>query len=348
MKKILIPILAIFISFLIIIYRGSFSMLPVAFIVLSLLIFFTILAKILTLNKSRAAEEITKRTISWWWMVAIFIIAVTTHRLIIFCFLGFLCFLTLREYFSLMPVCNDAPTAKKPVLKNLPQFVCYFSILLSVCLAYIKWYGLYIVFVPVYVFLAVPIIFVLQNRTAGTIRSLGFIYVGLMFFVFNLGHSFFMINLGIPVLVYCFLFTELRDVLAYWAGKTLELFYRKFPQSFILRILNSKIAESINPKKTWGAGLIAAGLIGGLSLLFVPVMPEFPEGKLTYFFAAILGLSIGLFGLMGDLVFSMIKRDIGIKDTGSILPGHGGIIDRVNSLVFTIPIVFHLIVWKYF
>ena len=348
MKKIAIPILVISISFLIMIYRGSFSWFAVAFIVLSLLIFFTILAKILALNKSRAAEEITERTISWWWMVAIFTIAVTTHRLIVFCFLSFLCFLTLREYFSLLPEYKQTISGKRLFSDSLPQFVCYFSILLSAYLAYIKWYGLYIILVPVYVFLAVPIVFVLQNRTAGTIRSLGFIYIGLMFFVFNLGHSFFMVNLGISVLVYCFLFTESRDVLAYWVGKTLEFFYKKCPQSLILKILNSKIAENINPKKTWGAGIIAAGLISGLSLLFVPVMPEFPEGKLTYFFAAILGLSIGLFGLMGDLVFSMIKRDIGIKDTGSILPGHGGIIDRVNSLVFTIPIVFHLIVWKYF
>jgi len=347
MKKILIPILAISISFLIMIYKSSYSMLPVAFVVLGLLVFFTILSKILALNKSASAGEIANRTISWWWMVAIFMIAATTHRLIVFCFLSFLCFFALREYFSLVPECKPAVTEKGLLSCNAPQFVCYFAILISAYLAYIKWYGLYIILVPVYAFLFIPIIFVLQNRTSGTIESLGFVSIGLMFFVFNLGHSFFMINLGIAVLVYCFLLTEARDVLAYWIGKILWLSCENNPQSFVLKKLNSPIAKDINPKKTWGAGLITACLIGGFSLLFVPILPEFPKGKITYFFAAVLGLSIGLLGLLGDLVFSMIKRDIGIKDTGSILPGHGGLIDRVNSLVFTIPITFHLITWKY-
>lgn len=280
-------------------------------------------------------------------MVAIFMIAATTHRLVVFCFLGLLCFFTLREYFSLVSEGNPSVVEEELVSCNAPQFVCYFAILISAYLAYIKWYGLYIILVPVYAFLLIPIIFVLQNRTSGAIKSLGIISIGLMFFVFNLGHSFFMVNLGIAVLVYCFLLTESRDILAYWAGKTLRLLYKKNQQNFILKILNSKIAENINPEKTWGAGLIAACLISGLSLFFVPILPEFPKGKITYFFAAVLGLSIGLLGLAGDLVFSMIKRDIGIKDTGSILPGHGGLIDRVNSLVFTIPITFHLINWKY-
>ena len=156
-----------------------------------------------------------------------------------------------------------------------------------------------------------------------------------------------MVNLGVTVLVYCFLLTEARDVLAYWIGKALHLAYEKNRQNYALKILNSKIADNINPKKTWGTGVITAFLISGISLLFVPVLPEFPGGKITYTFAAILGLTIGIFGLFGDLVFSMIKRDAGVKDAGSILPGHGGLIDRVNGLVFTVPITFHLINWKY-
>ncbi|MDD4954896.1 MAG: phosphatidate cytidylyltransferase [Candidatus Omnitrophica bacterium] len=347
MKKTIIPILAISISFLIMIYRGSYSMLPVAFTVLALLIFFTFLAAILTIRKLPIANEITKRTISWWWMVAIFMISAASHRLVVFCFLGSLCFFALREYFSIVP--EYMPQADKGKISgSLARYVCYFAILISAYLAYIKWYGLYIILVPVYIFLLMPVVFVLQDNADGCIRRLGLISIGLMFFVFNLGHSFFMVNLGISVLVYCFLLTETRDVIAYWVGKTLYLLSEKYQKSFILKILNVKIAKNINPKKTWGAGLISALIISAISFLFVPVFPQFPNGRITYLFALVLGFSIGVLGLMGDLVFSMIKRDIGLKDTGNILPGHGGVIDRVNSLVFTIPITFHLINWKYF
>lgn len=345
MKKILIPILAISISFLIMIYKGTYAWMPAALTVFGLLLVFTLVSKLLALNKSAGAEEIAQRTISWWWMVAIFMVAVTTFRAVTFCFLGLLCFFTLREYFSLMP--NKLTVPGKGFSSSFAQCACYSAIFVSAYIAYIKWYGLYIIIVPVYAFLLIPIIFVLEDRTKGVIESLGFMAIGLIFFVFNFGHSFFMVNIGASVLVYCFLLTQARDVLAYFVGNLLRIIEEKYKSGFVFKILNKKIAQSINPKKTWATGLITAFIISGISLLFVPIFPEFPKGKITYLFAAVLGFSIGIFGLMGDLVFSMIKRDIGIKDTGDILPGHGGLIDRVNSLVFTVPIVFHLINWKY-
>ncbi|MEN6458942.1 MAG: phosphatidate cytidylyltransferase [Thermoguttaceae bacterium] len=100
--------------------------------------------------------------------------------------------------------------------------------------------------------------------------------------------------------------------------------------------------------RTGPAGLCAAAMVSGLSLLFVPLMPELSRKGFSYAYCALVGFTIGIAGLFGDLVFSMIKRDIGVKDSGTTLPGHGGIIDRVDSLVFTTPVTFHLIYWHCF
>lgn len=333
--------LIIVLSLCLLAFKRNYSMLIIMGVILGLLILFSIVALILAKKGSPMAKEITDRTVTWWWMIAVFMMAVSTYRVISFAFMSFLCFLALREYFSLLPASETGDAKNLSIKDRLPVLLCYLAILITAYLAYIRWFGFYIIIVPVYTFLLIPIIFVLQNRTEGAVRSLGLISIGLMFFVFNLGHSLFMVNMGAMVLLYCFSLTEARDLLSYWVGKGLS----KLPDSGFSRALNIKIAESVSPKKTWGAGLVVALIIAGMSMFFVPIMPRFPHGSMSYSFAFILGLVIGLMGLMGDLVFSMIKRDIGIKDSGTLLPGHGGIIDRVDSLIFTIPITFHLINW---
>jgi len=302
-------------------------------------------ARIMLLKKLESAKEIADRTVAWWWMVAIFMLAVATDRLASFCFLSLMCFFALREYFHLF---TNVPEGKKEIGRNRATILlCYSAIPLTAYLAYIKWYGLYIILVPVYLFLFIPIVFVVQDRTGGAIKALGVVSLGIMFFVFNLGHSLFMINLGPIILLYCFTFTEARDLVAYWVGKLINALCNKSPSNFLVKLLNIKIAPAINPRKTWGTGIITAIIIAFSSMAFLPLMPELPKGRMNSFFLFVLGFAIGILGLMGDLVFSMIKRDIGVKDSGNVLPGHGGVIDRVNSLVFTIPVTFHLINWLY-
>jgi len=325
----------------------DWPLLKVSGVMIIMLSAFSVLSLVLWAKGAAIAREIRDRTMTWWWMVAVFLLAISTDRLAVMVLIGGISFMALREYFGLLP--NRGLASGRGWFRDrLSVWLCYAAIPMSIWLAYIKWYETFIILVPVYFFLLIPVVFVLQNRTSGTIRALGYISIGLMFFVFCLGHGLFMVNLGGMVLLYCFFLTELRDLLSYWVGKGLNALGERCPKSCFWSGVNAKIAPSVSPKKSWGAGLLTAGLIAGVSTAFVPLFPRFPDGVFDVPFAIVVGFMIGLLGLMGDLVFSMIKRDLGTKDSGTLLPGHGGMIDRVDSLVLTVPITFHLIFWRYF
>jgi phosphatidate cytidylyltransferase len=316
--------------------------------VVTLLLVFTIIWRIMEAKQSSMAQEIKDRTITWWWMVAVFMVAMSTHRIVSFIFLGFLCFSSLREYFSMMPMCETHHAKTLSFHDRASVSLSFLAIPVTMWVAYIAWYELFIIIVPVYLILLIPIVFVIQDRAEGSIKSLGIIYLGLMLFVYNLGHCLFMINIGPMLLMFCFILTEVRDVLSFWTGKAFAGIATRIGDGLTKSILELKIAKRVSPQKTWVAGLVAAFMVSALALVFVPIIPPFEQGSLSYPYASFVGFLIGILGLFGDLVFSMIKRDMGMKDTGNLLPGHGGIIDRVDSLVFTIPITFHLIYWMYF
>lgn len=335
-------------SALCLVARRETGMLVVLGIVVAVLLIFSLTYRLMRWHGYPMAEEIQSRTLTWWWMIAVFMLAVATHRLVSFAFLGFLCFAALREYYSLMPMEETAESKVLSFKDRLSVLITYLAIPLVVCVAYVRWYELFIIIAPVYLFLLLPIVFVLQGRTEGTIKSLGILALGYMFFVFNLGHCLFMINMGPMVLLYCFALTEARDLLAFWIGKGAQRLVARHPEARWARLLDRRIAAEISPNKTWSAGIATAVLISALSLVFVPFMPAFPDGRLTYAYGALVGLAIGVLGLMGDLVFSMVKRDVGKKDFAALLPGHGGVIDRIDSLIYTVPITFHMIAWQYF
>jgi phosphatidate cytidylyltransferase len=325
--------------------RGETPMLEILAVVIGLLVLFSAVSFILLIRRSSIAQEIAQRTETWWWMVAILMLALSTHRLVSFTFLGFLSFAALREYYSLMPMRDVSDDKVLSFKDRYAVLLTYLAVPAMVWVAYIQWYALFIIIVPVYVLLLVPIFFVLQNRTEGALKSLGALTVGVMFFVFNLGHSLFLINLGVMLLLFCFALTEGRDLISFWVGKAFAALVERAPAGWLAKVLDARIAPDVSPKKTWATGVVSALMISALSLLFVPIMPPIHGSPLFYAFA---GLAIGVLGLFGDLVFSMVKRDLHVKDSGDLLPGHGGIIDRVDSLIFTVPITFHLFFWRFF
>lgn len=185
------------------------------------------------------------------------------------------------------------------------------------------WYGLFIV-LPVYVIALILLVPIVRNRVEMQLQSmslaiLGFIYIGWMF-----GHLSFFANANnaYGYLLYLVFATEMNDVAAFTFGKL----FGKHP-----------FRSNISPKKTWEGAIGALAVSLALPWVLRFSFPEFGTTQLV-----LTGLIVGVGGQFGDLAISVIKRDIGIKDMGAGITGHGGILDRIDSLIYVAPLFFHM------
>jgi phosphatidate cytidylyltransferase len=166
-----------------------------------------------------------------------------------------------------------------------------------------------------------------QDRPKGYIQRTALGVLGFLLFGYCLGYLSLIANNDQyrPIFLFLVLSVELNDVFAYCVGKTIG---------------GPKILPNTSPGKT------IAGSTGALVLttLLVTVLGHIVFHGTTvdhWQWLLILGAGISILGQFGDLLLSSIKRDLGIKDTGAIIPGHGGLLDRFNSLVLVPPAVFH-------
>jgi phosphatidate cytidylyltransferase len=267
--------------------------------------------------------ELAARVKSWWVMVAVFVIAIAIDRRLSIGFFALISFLALKEYLSLIPTRR----ADRRVL-----FWAYLSIPVQYYWVYQGWYGMFIVFIPVWVMMLISARMVLIGETRDFLRAVGTIQWGLMLMVFSISHQAYLLVLdprrGAALVLYLVVLTQLNDVSQYVWGKTFG---------------RHKVVPTVSPNKT------VEGLIGGiltttaLSLLLAPLLT--PLDRLDSVAA---GLMIGAGGFLGDITIGSVKRDIGVKDAGSMLPGHGGVLDRINSLTYTAPLFFHFLRFYYY
>jgi phosphatidate cytidylyltransferase len=184
------------------------------------------------------------------------------------------------------------------------------------------WYGLFMA-MPVFVTAALALSTVLRNQPEGQLKAIalalfGFLYIGWMF-----GHVTFLANTNnaYGYLLYLLFAVELNDVAAFTCGK---LFGRR------------PLCPNVSPSKTV-EGALGAVLVSALFPLTVRfALPDFSALE-----CVLAGLIVGIGGQFGDLSISVIKRDIGIKDMGKVIRGHGGVLDRIDSLLYTAPLFFH-------
>lgn len=296
--------------------------------IVAVLIISTLITKIMKQkNNSSGLKEVEMRIRSWWVMFIIFTFALIIHSTISLIFMALLCFLALKEYFSLIPF-NRA--------HRLVLFWAYMTIPVQFSLIYLGWYGMFIVFIPVYMFLLIPIQAIIVGETKNFLRSIATVQWGVMLMVFGLSHLAFLLVLpgredsvaGAGLVLFLVVLTQANDVAQFIWGKLLG---------------KKKIIPKVSPNKTW------AGFIGGvltttvLAVILAPLITPF-----SLLASIIAGLYIGLTGFIGDVNISALKRDLNIKDTSAIIPGHGGIMDRVDSLTYTAPLFFHFTRYFYF
>lgn len=277
-------------------------------------------------RKRASVANLNARTRAWWVMVAVFGAALALGRVGTVVLFGVLSFLALREFITLTPT---RPGDHRTL------FWAFFIITpLQYWLIASDWYGLFSICIPVYAFLFVPLRNVLAGDCERFLERTAKIQWALMVCVYCVSHAPALLTLriaghegaGLKLLFYLVLVVQLSDVLQYVWGKTLG---------------QRRIVPTVSPNKTWAGfigGTLSATLVGTLLWWVTPFTP---------WQAALFSYIITLMGFAGGLVMSAIKRDRGVKDYGALIEGHGGVMDRIDSLCFAAPVFFHIVRYFY-
>jgi phosphatidate cytidylyltransferase len=267
-------------------------------------------------------DNLNARIKAWWLMVVVIAAALAVGKSGVIVLFAFASFVALREYATLAPTRRSDHTA------------LLFSFFVVIPVQYIliarEWYGLYSIFIPVYAFLALPVLAAMRGEARDFMQRAATLQWGLMICVFCISHVPALLTLDIPgyegrnafLLVFLILVVQLSDVLQYVWGKLFG---------------STKIAPALSPSKTvegFTGGVASATALGAALWWITPFTP---------LQAGAISLVVALMGFLGGLVMSAIKRDRGVKDWGAMIEGHGGMLDRLDSVCFSAPIFFHIV-----
>ncbi|HEU5291540.1 MAG TPA: phosphatidate cytidylyltransferase [Cyclobacteriaceae bacterium] len=304
-------------------FMDNKELLTVVLVIFGILIFASVLFFVVGKLKPQAnLSELKSRTRSWWVMATMVLAATLISTNISYIATALLSFTAFRELYSVLGFRESDRRA---------IFWAYVSIPIQYYLAYIGWYGAFIIFIPIVMFLFLPLRLVLKGNTDGIIKSMSSLQWILMLTVFGLSHMAYLLSLpelpgfssgGRGLLLFLVFLTEINDVMQFTWGKLLG---------------KHKIVPKVSPNKTWEGfvgGIISTTIIGYFLGFLTP---------LSDYQVLLISFMIAVSGFVGDIVMSSVKRDIGVKDMSTAIPGHGGILDRIDSLAYTTPVFFHLV-----
>jgi phosphatidate cytidylyltransferase len=269
-------------------------------------------------------ENLNARINAWWVMVICLALAFVAGKPGVVLLFALCSFAALREFLTLTTH-NRAD--------HWSLLACFFLILpMQYWFLATDWYGMYSIFVPVYAFLLLPVVSALRGSTKDFLIRVSETQWALMICIYCASHVPALLYLQIPgfegrnviLIAYLIFVVQLSDVLQYVWGKLIG---------------RTKVAPSLSPSKTWEGligGTLSASAIGTALYWMTPFSPWQAAGMC---------LLITMMGFFGGLVMSAIKRDRGIKDWGHLIAGHGGFLDRLDSVIFAAPIFFHVTRW---
>ncbi len=273
-------------------------------------------------RSSPTLVNLNQRIKAWWVMVAVIGLAFLFGHGGTTVLFALISFAALREFVTL------THTRRSDHIVLLVMFAVVIPV--QYWLVWTSWYGLFTIFIPVYCFLLMPALTALQGDTERFLERVSAQQWAVMLAVYCVSHVPALMTLDVigfedrNLLLVAFLIVTVQgsDVLQYVFGK---LFGRH------------KVAPAVSPSKTWEGlvgGVAAACLLGALLSFLTPFTPWQAAGG---------AFVICVLGFLGGLVASAIKRDQDVKDWGHLIEGHGGMLDRADSLVFAAPIFFHIV-----
>ena len=265
-------------------------------------------------------DNLNTRIKAWWAMVLVIGIAFMFGDIGITLLFAFISLVALREFTSLTTRGGDHGALAACFVVVLPaQYV----------LVYFGWYGLYSIFIPVFAFLCLPVITLAGDNRRCFLERVATLQWGLVLCVFCISHVPALLSLDIAgyegrnllLIVFLVLVVQSSDVLQYCWGMLLG---------------KHRVAPALSSSKTW------EGLIGGVTSATALGAALFWITPFKLWQAALMALAINTMGFFGGLAMSAIKRDRGVKDWGEMIDGHGGMLDRLDSVAFAAPVFFHL------
>ena len=270
---------------------------------------------------SPSVETFVTRVHSWWGMVILFALALLIGRLGVLLLFAFASFAALREVLTF---------THKTKADHLSLALGFFLILpVQYLFVGLEWTALFTVLIPVHAFLLVPVVSALRGPADKFLIRVAETQWGLMICVYCASHIPALMTLDIEgygdrailLIVFFIMVVQFGDLLEYFFGR---------------RFGRRKLAPELSPK-TWegvALGLTSAALIGALLSWITPF---------GAFGAALMALAASATGMLGNLVFAAIKRDRGVKDWSHLIPGQGGFMDQLDSVVFAAPVFYHIV-----